>query len=78
MRKWLAAPATNEKLVSPNSASLLTPPHMSDDSNRLEEPVKKVLQEEDGNKEEEENEWLRSTPKPKPKLFAYNWGQGTE
>src|SRR5437868_1522059 len=24
-----------------------------------------------------ENEWLRTTPKPKPKLFSYDWANGT-
>jgi hypothetical protein len=24
-----------------------------------------------------DNEWLRTTPKPKPKLFSYDWAKGT-
>lgn len=26
---------------------------------------------------DEDNEWLRSTPKPKPKLFSFDWARGS-
>ena len=47
---------------------------MAEDQKSPKEPSSDDLEEGDG---EEENEWFRSTPKPKPRLFAYNWAQGT-
>ena len=51
--------------------------HMSDNQrpgvDQVEDDINRDFE---GHDAQIDDEWLRTTPKPKPKLFAYDWARG--